>query len=88
MDLSFFLGSAAAILTTVSFVPQTLKSIRTGDLSGVSLLMYSLFSVGVALWVVYGVMLESWPLAIANAVTLCMALIILVLKIRSLRVSR
>lgn len=75
-------GYAAAILTTVSFVPQALKSWQTRDLSGVSLAMYSLFTLGVALWLVYGVMLGSWPIIVANAITLALAGVVLTLKLR------
>lgn len=82
------IGSLAAILATVSFVPQTLKSIRTGDLSGISLAMYGLFSAGVAFWMVYGVLIQSWPIIIANAITFAQALLILVLKIRSVLAIR
>ena len=75
-------GYAAAILTTVSFVPQALKSWQTRDLSGVSLAMYSLFTLGVALWLVYGVMLGSWPIIVANAITLALAGVVLTLKLK------
>jgi MtN3 and saliva related transmembrane protein len=75
-------GYAAAILTTVSFVPQALKSWQTRDLSGVSLAMYSLFTLGVALWLVYGVMLGSWPIIVANSITLALAGVVLTLKLR------
>lgn len=77
-----FVGYAAATLTTLAFIPQTLKSWRTRDLSGVSLGMYSLFTLGVALWLLYGVALESWPIIIANAITLALAGTVLVLKMR------
>lgn len=75
-------GYAAAILTSVSFVPQALKSWQTRDLSGVSLAMYSLFTLGVALWLVYGVMLGSWPIIVANAITLALAGVVLTLKLK------
>lgn len=75
-------GYAAAILTTVSFIPQALKSWQTRDLSGVSLAMYSLFTLGVALWLVYGVMLGSWPIIAANAITLALAGVVLTLKLK------
>jgi MtN3 and saliva related transmembrane protein len=75
-------GYAAAILTTLSFVPQALKSWQTRDLSGVSLAMYSLFTLGVALWLVYGVMLGSWPIIAANAITLALAGVVLTLKLK------
>ncbi len=75
-------GYAAATLTTLAFIPQTLQSWRTRDLSGVSLGMYSLFTLGVALWLLYGVVLESWPIIIANAITLALAGTVLFLKLR------
>ncbi|MEW5771671.1 MAG: SemiSWEET transporter [Pseudomonadota bacterium] len=79
MDL---LGYAAAALTTASFVPQALKSWSTRDLSGVSLSMYALFTLGVALWMLYGLAIGSWPVILANAVTLALAGTVLVLKLR------
>ena len=80
-DLRDLFGYAAAILTTVAFVPQTLKSWRTRDLSGVSLPMYSLFTAGVACWLAYGILLGSWPIIAANTITLALAGIVLVLKL-------
>lgn len=74
-------GYAAALLTTVAFVPQALKSWRTRDLSGVSLTMYGLFTLGVALWLIYGLLLDSWPIIAANAVTLALAGTVLALKL-------
>jgi MtN3 and saliva related transmembrane protein len=81
VDVRDLVGYAAAILTTLAFVPQALKSWRTRDLSGVSLPMYSLFTAGVALWLVYGVLLGSWPIIAANAVTLVLAGVVLALKV-------
>lgn len=75
-------GYAAATLTTLAFIPQALQSWRTRDLSGVSLGMYSLFTLGVALWLLYGVVLESWPIIIANTITLALAGTVLFLKLR------
>ena len=80
--LADLIGYAAAVLTTVAFFPQVLKSWQTRDLSGVSLTMYGLFTAGVALWLVYGVLLGSWPIVIANGLTLALASVVLVLKIR------
>jgi MtN3 and saliva related transmembrane protein len=82
MNLIDWVGSLAAILTTASFVPQALHTFRTRDVSGISLSMYSLFTVGVALWLVYGILMVAWPIIIANAVTTSLALMILVMKLR------
>ena len=76
------IGFIAAVLTTGSFVPQAWLSFKTRDVSGISLGMYSAFTLGVALWLVYGVLLYSWPLMIANSITLALALAILVMKLR------
>ena len=80
-DLDNLVGYAAAVLTTVAFVPQALKSWQTRDLSGVSLPMYSLFTAGLAMWFVYGVMLGSWLIIIANAITIVLASVVLTLKL-------
>lgn len=76
------IGSIAAVLTTASFVPQAWHSFKTRDVSGISLGMYSVFTLGVALWLLYGVLLQSWPLMIANSITLLLAAAILVMKLR------
>jgi len=76
------IGSIAAVLTTASFVPQAWHSFKTRDVSGISLGMYSVFTLGVALWLLYGVLLQSWPLMIANSITLMLAAAILVMKLR------
>jgi MtN3 and saliva related transmembrane protein len=76
-----WMGYAAAILTTVSFVPQAWLTFRTRDVSGISLGMYGTFTMGVALWLAYGVALRAWPIVIANLVTLCLASSILAMKL-------
>ena len=81
MNIADLIGSLAACLTTLSFVPQAWLTFKTRDVSGVSLLMYSVFTVGVALWLAYGVLLRSWPMVIANAITLVLALMILAMKL-------
>lgn len=75
------LGSLAACLTTGSFIPQAWLTFRTRDVSGISLGMYSAFTLGVALWLVYGWALGSWPITIANAITLTLALAILAMRL-------
>jgi MtN3 and saliva related transmembrane protein len=75
------IGSVAAMLTTGSFVPQAWLTFKTRDVSGISLGMYSAFTCGVALWLVYGMALGSWPITIANAVTLSLAVAILSMKL-------
>ena len=75
------LGSAAALLTTLAFVPQVWHTFRTRDVSGISLAMYSAFTLGIVLWIAYGVGIGAWPVIIANTVTLLLALCILGLKV-------
>ena len=81
MNLTDLIGTAAAFLTTASFVPQAWLSFKTRDVSGVSLLMYSVFTAGVALWLAYGLLLGAWPIVIANTITLALALMILGMKL-------
>lgn len=76
------IGSLAAFLTTASFVPQALHTFQTKDVKGISLGMYSAFTAGVALWLVYGILLEAWPIIIANVITTSLAASILVMKLR------
>ena len=81
MTTTELIGYAAASLTTCSFVPQAWLTFRTRDVSGISLGMYSVFTLGVALWLAYGLLLGAWPVVAANAVTLALALSILVMKL-------
>jgi len=82
MQLADWIGTVAATLTTASFVPQVLHTLRTKDVSGISLGMYSAFTLGICLWLVYGLLLDAWPIVIANAITEALALCILVMKLR------
>jgi len=77
-----WIGFVAAFLTTVSFIPQAVMTIRTKNTSGISRGMYSMFTVGVAFWLVYGIALDSWPMILANTMTLGLAATILGLKLR------
>jgi MtN3 and saliva related transmembrane protein len=76
-----WLGYAAATCTTASFIPQALLTLRTRDVSGISLGMYGAFTFGVALWLFYGWRLGEWPIIAANALTLCLAATILGTKL-------
>lgn len=77
-----WIGSVAAVLTTTSFLPQAIRVIRLRDTTAISLWMYVLFVIGIALWEIYGLMIGSRPVIVANIVTLALASIILVQKIR------
>lgn len=77
-----WIGYAAALLTTLAFVPQAVKTIRSKDTRGISLGMYVVFTAGVACWLAYGIVLGSWPMILANVVTFALASTILALKLR------
>ena len=76
------LGYLAGILTTIAFVPQVVHIVRKRSAHDISWGMFSLFSIGVALWLWYGIRLASLPLIAANGITLSLVLTILVLKLR------
>lgn len=75
-------GGAAALLTTFCWVPQALRTIRLRDTRAISLPAQLAFAAGLALWLVYGVLIASWPLILANAVSLALACIIVATKLR------
>ncbi|PIR31721.1 MAG: hypothetical protein COV36_07255 [Alphaproteobacteria bacterium CG11_big_fil_rev_8_21_14_0_20_44_7] len=70
-------GYLAGALTTVCFIPQALKILIHKNVDGLSLLMYSLFSLGVSLWLVYGILLNNIPMILFNSITLLLSLLIL-----------
>lgn len=78
------LGTIAGVLTTASFVPQVVKTLRSGQTRDISLAMWLAFCLGVGLWTVYGVLLNAWPIVAANIPTLGLAGTILVVKIRNM----
>ena len=80
--IASLLGYLAATLTTMSFVPQAWLVLRTRHVAGVSLGMYSTFTLGVLLWLTYGMLVESWPLIVANAITFALAMTVMGVKLR------
>jgi len=76
------IGLIAGLLTTAAFIPQVWKIYRTKSGKDISGRMFSLFSAGIVLWLIYGVLLESMPLILSNAVTLALSLTIIALKVR------
>lgn len=81
-------GFVGAFLTTLSFVPQAWLVLRTGKTEGISLAMYTLFTIGVAAWLVYGILDGALPVILANAITLTLASLILALKARAVVQAR
>lgn len=77
------IGILAAILTTLSFLPQAILVLRTRQTEGISLAMYAMFTAGVAGWLAYGLMSGALPVILANAVTLVLAALILSIKVRA-----
>lgn len=82
MNSTDWIGSAAATLTTVAFIPQAWKIFRSRNTADISLCMYALFTLGVALWLTYGILLAAWPIIIANSITLLVAGAVLVMKLK------
>jgi MtN3 and saliva related transmembrane protein len=82
MNIERIVGLGAATLTTVSFIPQVWRSWKTHDTRGISLSMYAVFTLGIALWLAYGVFLGDLPIILANIVTLALASVVLALKVR------
>ena len=76
------LGLLAAFCTTVCWVPQAGKILREKRTEGISLITQSIFTFGVALWATYGILLDNWPLLLANVTTLVLSVAILMLKLR------
>ncbi len=75
-------GYLAAVLTTLAFVPQAVKTIKEKETKDISLAMYVTFTLGIFCWLVYGFMIDSMPIIAANLVTLFLAGTILILKIK------
>lgn len=82
MDWISLLGFLAAAGTTAAFLPQAVKAWKTRATGDISLAMYPVFMVGVSLWMIYGILISDYPVTIANAVTLLLALAILIAKLK------
>ena len=82
MRIITILGFAAGTLTTVAFLAQVLRTVKHRSTKDISLGMYLMLCSGIALWLIYGILIHSWPVIIANAVTLALSGWVLVLKIR------
>ncbi|MFT6335398.1 MAG: MtN3 and saliva related transmembrane protein [Saprospiraceae bacterium] len=82
MNYIQIIGIVAAVLTTLSFLPQAIKAIKTKDTRGISLTMYSLFFLGVTLWLIYGILINDLPIILANGLTFILAGTILILKLK------
>lgn len=75
------IGMIAGACTTVSFVPQIIKILKTGHARDISLLMYVVLTTGIFLWLVYGLLIEEFPIIIANGVAFILCLSVIIMKI-------
>lgn len=82
LDIFTLIGLIAATCTTVAFLPQTIRVIRTKQTRDISLGMYIIFSMGTFLWLTYGVMKEDLPIILANFITCGLSMVILRLKLK------
>ena len=80
-DMIGYLGYLAATLTTASFLPQAILTIKTKDTQSLSLTMYTLFTLGVFCWLVYGIYIADKAIIFSNSITFLLAASILVFKI-------
>ncbi|MBN2442110.1 MAG: SemiSWEET transporter [Spirochaetales bacterium] len=83
MKVITIIGFVAAVCTTASFLPQVIKTLRTKQTKDISLLMYIVFTLGVLLWLSYGIIKKDLPIIIANTITFLLAVCVLVLKIKN-----
>jgi MtN3 and saliva related transmembrane protein len=83
MDWVKITGLIAAFCTTIAFLPQAIQIIKTKDTSSISAAMYSIFTLGTLMWLLYGIYTRNTPIILANGVTCILAIIILVYKLRS-----
>jgi MtN3 and saliva related transmembrane protein len=82
MSTEILVSATAATLTTAAFVPQALHIIRHKETRAISLFMYIFFATGVALWLLFGVLIANWPIIVSNAITLALALAIIAMKLK------
>jgi len=75
-------GYVAATLTTLAFLPQALKTIRSKDTRSISLGMYVVFTIGIGFWLAYGIALGSMPMILSNIVTFVLSATILAMKLK------
>lgn len=82
MKLVSILGFVAAFLTSFALVPQVVRTFKTRDTRGISLWMFAMSSSGTLLWVIYGILLDEWPIIVSNIFSFVLLLMILIMKIR------
>ena len=82
MNYIILIGFSAALLTTVSFIPQMVRVIKTKSTEDISLGMFACLSAGILMWLIYGILINSIPMMIANTISFFLNLIILTYKLK------
>jgi MtN3 and saliva related transmembrane protein len=77
-----FIGFIAAIMTSIAFLPQVIKTWKLKETRDISLLMFLILSAGIFLWIIYGIIIQDIPIIIANSITFILCMIILFLKLK------
>ena len=77
-----YIGFFAAFCTTIAFLPQAIKVYKTKSTKDISLYMFLIFTIGVLSWLIYGLIINDWPVILANAVTLILSFFILIYKLK------
>lgn len=77
-----WIGATAAILTTVCWLPQAVRVVRYKDTRAISLTTNIVFTIGITLWMIYGIALDNWPLIIANAISIMFTSVIIAMKLK------
>lgn len=80
--LTPWIGAAAAILTTICWLPQAIRVVRYKDTRAISLTTNIVFTIGITLWMIYGIVLDNWPLIIANAISIVFTSVIIAMKLK------
>jgi len=81
MDLHFIFGAAAAICMILGYLPQAITTIRTRDTDGIAMMTFSMMGLGSLFFVIQGILIDNWPLAITNIITFICSVIIFGIKI-------
>ena len=82
MNWILLIGLVAAISTTISFVPQVIKTIKTRATKDISFLMYAILTTGLLLWLIYGIIIKDIPIILANAISFSLAITVLIFKVK------
>lgn len=82
LKIDLILGLLAGTICTISFLPQVIKAFRTKRTQDISLITFLFLSIGVFIWLIYGILIQQLPVILANTATLFLTVSILILKIK------